>query len=157
MTLTPEEQITLTSVAEQMATEMSEEQLLREIGLRTRTFAMFPAAASSVEKSVPEAAALERAWDDLGEFGGWIFRRLHRQLHSVPSDRCHDPETAGTRNGFAPADAASADRIVSVLTATLGVAPAIASVVAALALKRLLKPAWNETYARQPELVAEAP
>ena len=157
MTLTQEQQTTLTSVAEQMAMEMSEEQLLREIGLRARTFAMYPAAASSTEKSVPEAAALERAWDDLGEFGGWIFRRLHRQLHSVPSDRCADDVSPGMRNGFSPADAASADRIVSVLTATLGVAPAIASVVAALALKRLLKPGWNETYARQPQLLTETP
>ena len=153
MTLTPEEQSTLTTVAEQMAMEMSEEQLLREIGLRARTFAMFPAAASSVERSVPEAAALERAWDDLGEFGGWIFRRLHRQLSSAAADECRDDTTQ--RNGFTPSDVASADRIVSVLTATLGVAPAIASVVAALALKRLLQPAWTETYAQPPQLVTD--
>ena len=139
------------AVAEQMAAEMSEEQLLREIGLRARTFAMYPAAAGCVEKSVPEAAALERAWDDLGEFGGWIFRRLHRQLHSVPTNGDRMPD----RNGFDRTNAASAGRIVSVLTATLGVAPAIASVVAALALKRLLQPAWEETYARQPQLAAE--
>ncbi len=157
MTLTLEEQTTLTSVAEQMAMEMSEEQLLREIGLRARTFAMYPAAASSVEKSVPEAAALERAWDDLGEFGGWIFRRLHRQLHSVPAEVGGDEPPPSPRNGFSPADAASAGRIVSVLTATLGVAPAIASVVAALALKRLLQPAWTETCTRPPQLVTETP
>ena len=42
MTLTPEEHTSLTSVAEQLAVEMSEEQLLREIGLRARTFAMYP-------------------------------------------------------------------------------------------------------------------
>jgi len=155
MTLTPEEHTTLTNVAEQMAFEMSEEQLLREIGLRARTFAMYPAAAGCVEKSVPEAAALERAWDDLGEFGGWIFRRLHRQLHSVPSTGSQNGDSQPGRNGFDRVDAASANRIVSVLTATLGVAPAIASVVAALALKRLLQPAWEETYARQPQLAAE--
>ena len=156
MRLTPEEQTTLTNVAEQMATEMSEEQLLREIGLRARTFAMYPAAASCIERSVPEAAALERAWDDLSEFGGWIFRRLHRQLHSVPSAGSRDSDQPGRRNGFDPSDAASANRIVTVLTATLGVAPAIASVVAALALKRLLQPAWEETYLQQPQLVTEA-
>lgn len=154
MNLTPYEQTALTTVAEQMAVEMSEEQLLREIGLRARTFAMYPAAAASVERSVPEAAALERAWDDLSEFGGWIFRRLHRQISSVPpGDGTAGPEIP--RNGFDKASAASAGRIVSVLTATLGVAPAIASVVAALALKRLLKPGWEETYARQPQLVSE--
>ena len=157
MTLTQEQQTTLATVAEQMAMEMSEEQLLREIGLRARTFAMYPAAASSVQKSVPEAAALERAWDDLGEFGGWIFRRLHRQLHSVPAGGCREDDLPDPRNGFNPTESASASRIVSVLTATLGVAPAIASVVAALALKRLLQPAWNETYARPPQLVTEAP
>lgn len=156
MTLTPDEQTALTSVAEQMAMEMSEEQLLREIGLRARTFAMYPAAAASFERSVPEAAALERAWDDLGEFGGWIFRRLHRQLNSVPADSCPNDGQPGARNGFSPSDAASAGLIVTVLTATLGVAPAIASVVAALALKRLQKPAWSETYARQPEMMTEA-
>ena len=156
MRLTPEEQTTLTNVAEQMAMEMSEEQLLREIGLRARTFAMYPAAAGCIERSVPEAAALERAWDDLGEFGGWIFRRLHRQLHSVPSAGSRDDDLPSRRNGFDPADAASANRIVTVLTATLGVAPAIASVVAALALKRLLQPAWEETYLPQPQLVTEA-
>ena len=139
MTLTPEQQATLTNVAEQLAAEMSEEQLLKEIGLRARTFAMYPAAANSVEKTVPEAAALERAWDDLGEFGGWIFRRLHRQLQSVPSDR---KEAAGG--------------IVSTLTARLGVAPAIASVFAALAVKRLLKPAWEETYVPQRRFAVEA-
>ena len=155
MNLTPEEQTTLTSVAEQLAVEMSEEQLLREIGLRARTFAMYPSAAGCVEKSVPEAVALERAWDDLGEFGGWIFRRLHRQLHSVPSNDSRNGDGQPSRNGFDQANAASANRIVSVLTATLGVAPAIASVVAALALKRLLQPAWEETYAHQPQLAAE--
>ena len=157
MTLTQEQQTTLTSVAEQMAIEMSEEQLLKEIGLRARTFAMYPAAARSFQKSVPEAAALERAWDDLGEFGGWIFRRLHRQLHSVPSDGCPDDSLPPPRNGLDPTDSASASRIVTVLTATLGVAPAIASVVAALALKRLLQLAWEETYGQQPRLVTEAP
>ncbi len=157
MTLTQEQQTTLTSVAEQMAMEMSEEQLLREIGLRARTFAMYPAAAGSIQKSVPEAAALERAWDDLGEFGGWIFRRLHRQLHSVPAGGCREDDLPSPRNGFNPTDSASASRIVKVLTATLGVAPAIASVVAALAIKRLLQPAWNETYARPPQLVTETP
>lgn len=150
MSLTPEEQITLTSVAEQMASEMSEEQLLREIGLRARTFAMYPAAASSVKRSVPEAAALERAWDDLSEFGNWIFRRLNRQLGPAsaggPEDALGDVDQPGPT---------AASNIVSVLTATLGVAPAIASVVAALALKRLLNPGWDETYVRQPQLVSE--
>ncbi len=140
MALTADQQTTLTRVAEQLAAEMSEEQLLREIGLRARTFAMFPAAANSIEKSVPEAAALERAWDDLTEFGGWIFRRLHRQLQSV-----------ATEGG-----AGAAGRIVSALTARLGVAPAIASVFAALAVKRLLQPAWEETYAPRQRMAAEA-
>lgn len=150
MTLTAEEQIILTSVAEQMASEMSEEQLLREIGLRARTFAMYPAAASSVKRSVPEAAALERAWDDLSEFGSWIFRRLNRQLGPASAG---SPE--GALAGVNGKGAAAASNIVSVLTATLGVAPAIASVVTALALKRLLKPGWDETCVRQPQLVSE--
>lgn len=130
MILTAHDQSTLTRVAEQMAVEMSEEQLLREIGLRARTFAMYPAAANCVERSVPEARALERAWDDLSEFGGWIYRRLHRQLSlAAPGE---DP----LRRGFDRADDADAAAVVSMLTATLGVAPAIASVVAALAIKR---------------------
>ena len=145
----------LTSVAEQMASEMSEEQLLREIGLRARTFAMYPAAASSVKRSVPEAAALERAWDDLSEFGSWIFRRLNRQLYSVPTGDRRDDDDIHPLNGFDRTNSVAASSIVSVLTATLGVAPAIASVVTALALKRLLKPGWDETYARQPQLVTD--
>lgn len=140
MALTADQQTTLTRVAEQLAAEMTEEQLLREIGLRARTFAMFPAAANSFEKTVPEAAALERAWDDLGEFGGWIFRRLHRQLQSVASEP----------------GAGAVGAIVSALTARLGVAPAIASVFAALAIKRLLQPAWKETYAPRPRVAVEA-
>lgn len=156
MTLTAHEQSTLTSLAEQMAVEMSEQQLLREIGLRARTFAMFPAAASSVKKSVPEAAALERAWDDLSEFGGWIFRRLHRQLQSALPGGQLDADRILLRNTFGLTESTGAGAIVSVLTASLGVAPAIASVVAALALKRLLKPGWQETYARQPQFAAEA-
>lgn len=139
MTLTQEQQATLTKIAEQLAAEMSEEQLLKEIGLRARTFAMYPAAANSIEKSVPEAAALERAWDDLSEFGSWIFRRLHRQLLSVRTD--HDEAAGG---------------IVATLTARLGVAPAIASVFAALAVKRLLKPAWEETYIPHRKIAIEA-
>ncbi len=139
MTLTPEQQTILTHVAEELAVEMSEEQLLKEIGLRARTFAMYPSAANSVEKSVPEAAALERAWDDLSEFGGWIFRRLHRQLQTVPADRQE-----------------AASGIVSTLTARFGVAPAIASVFAALAVKRLLKPAWEETYIPHRNVAVEA-
>ena len=140
MALTADQQTTLTRVAEQLAAEMTEEQLLREIGLRARTFAMFPAAANSFEKTVPEAAALERSWDDLGEFGGWIFRRLHRQLQSVASEP----------------GAGAVSAIVSALTARLGVAPAIASVFAALAIKRLLQPAWEETYAPRPRVAVEA-
>ncbi len=155
MTLTPEEQNTLTSVAEQMASEMSEEQLLREIGLRARTFAMYPAAASSVKRSVPEAAALERAWDDLAEFGGWIFRRLNRQLTFASTSGLADAGVTNPRDGFDRTHSAAASSVVSVLTATLGVAPAIASVVTALVLKRLLKPGWDETYARSPLLVSD--
>lgn len=156
MNLTPEERTILTSVAEQMAVEMSEEQLLGEIGLRARTFALYPAAANSLEKSVPQAAALERAWDDLDGFGNWIFRRLHRQLHSVLPVGGHDADGSRLRGTFYLTEFASAGAIVSALTATLDVAPAIASVVAALVLKRVSNPGWKETYARPPQLMAEA-
>jgi len=156
MTLTAQEHSTLTSLAEQMAFEMSEEQLLREIGLRARTFALFPAAASSAERSVPEAVALERAWDDLSDFGGWIFRRLHRQLQSVHSGGQFDADRIRLCNALGLTEFTGAGEIVSDLTTRLAVAPAIASVVAALALKRLLKPGWQETYARQPQFATQA-
>jgi hypothetical protein len=156
MNATPEVRTILTSVAEQMAEQMSEQQLLTEIGLRARTFALYPAAANSVETSVPEAVALERAWDDLGGFGNWIFRRLHRQLQSVLPAGGHDAEGSRQPRGLNPTEFASAGAIVSALTATLGVAPAIASVVTALVLKRVSNPGWQETYVRPSRLMALA-
>lgn len=142
MRLTAEDQTTLTRLAEQMSIELSEQQLLREIGLRARTFALYPSAASSMEKTVPQASALARAWDDLDEYGNWIFRRLHHQLRfALPSGG----------DGFGGAGA-----MVSILTATLDVAPAIASVVTALALKRASNPGWRETYLRPAPSMAMA-
>ncbi len=137
MTLTPHNRTALTSLAEQMAFEMSEHELLTEIGLRARTIALFPAAAGSVEKSIPEAAALVRAWDDLAEFGGWISRRLHRQLHSMHADGPEAVPSAATE---------TASGHLTALADGLGIAPAIAVVVAALTLKRRLQPGWQETY-----------
>ena len=154
MHLTPAEQTILTCVAEQMAAEMSEEQLLREIGLRARTLALHPAAGRSLEKSVPEAAALERAWDDLDAFGSWIFRRLHRQLPSVLPTGGDDAESRRLRRIFNLARFAGAGEIVSALTGTLDVAPAIASVVTALTLKRISNPGWDEVYAPPPRRLA---
>lgn len=156
MTMTPEDRSMLTSVAQQMAAELSEQQLLTEIGLRARTFALYPAAAGSVEKSVPEAAALRRAWDDLEEFGNWIFRRLHTQLQSVLPAGGHDVDSSRLRRAFDLTEFAGATAIVSALTVTLEVAPAIASVVAALVLKRVSNPGWQETYVRPPRLMAVA-
>ncbi len=156
MTVTREDRKTLTSVAEQMAVEMSDEQLLKEIGLRARTFALYPASAACVERSIPEAEALERAWDDLAEFGNWIFRRLHRQLQSVLPTSRGDADSRRLRRTFNLPELASASEIVSVLTMTLAVAPGIASVATALVLKRASNPGWEETYARPSRPLAEA-
>lgn len=156
MTVTHEDRKTLTSIAEQMAVEMSDEQLLEEIGLRARTFALYPASAACVEKSVPQAAALGRAWDDLAEFGNWIFRRLHRQLQSALRAGGGDAESRRLRRTFNLPELASASEIVSVLTMTLAIAPGIASVVTALILKRASNPGWQETYARPTRQLAEA-
>lgn len=157
MNATPEDRTILARVAEQMAEQMSEQQLLTEIGLRARTFALYPAAAGSVQTSVPEAVALERAWDDLDGFGNWIFRRLHRQLQSVLPTGGRDADDGRQRRSPDPTEFASAGAIVSALTATLGVAPAIASVVTALVLKRVSNPGWQETYVRPARLMALAP
>lgn len=156
MNLTQAERTILSIVAEEMAAEMSEKQLLNEIGLRARTFALYPAAASSLEKSVPEAAALAQAWDDLDDFGNWIFRRLHRQLQSVLPAGGNDADSRRLRRTFNLASFAGAAEIVSALTAALDVAPAIASVVTALVLKRMSNPGWEEIYARPPRMPAEA-
>lgn len=124
-----------------------EETLESELGLRLKANADAPSLANaSVDKFQMDAANLGLA-DDFSELGSRLWRRLQRELYHVicgadpgdNDDRAKIKEALGIDT-----DDAIVAAIAGVLASSFGLAPAIAGLVAALVLKRLIKPSGEE-------------
>ncbi len=121
----------------------SETALYTELGKRIELIQDDPTLAGKLDLPIEPPEGIV---DELSELGKRVFRRNLRQLHRL---LCGDnPDESQDRQKFQQAlgvDDVIVPTIVSLLTSYLGLAPALASIIAILLLKYFLKPTYEET------------
>lgn len=123
--------------------DYDEKAMCKEIALRAAAVRADAAVSGQLNPQVFEDPKHLGITDDLVELGGRIFRRIERELHGMlcSADGKKDRESIVKSLG---GDAALGAALYALLTASLGLAPAVATVVAALLIKRIFKPAGEE-------------
>jgi hypothetical protein len=123
-----------------------EDELLAELGIRARALSRHPAAAGSYNPDVRYNEVWMGDLDDVRAFGGRLYERWERELHDVV---CGEHPGAGDArkalgepigDGEPPFAAYLAILIVS----GLGIAPALASVAAAIVVRRFASSSLDE-------------
>ena len=119
--------------------------LIAELGRRATMASADPDATVPIGAEF-RGAALEGMGDIFGDIGRRIFSRVNRQLHALLCG--DDAENAADRDKLKDAlgldDAAVAAVLVQILVGSFGLMPAVATLVAALFLKHVLKPSLDE-------------
>jgi len=123
-----------------------EDTLLEMLGLRLRATQSRQADVMDYNPSLVHDAQLMGPLDDLRELGGRIFRRWNRELFKV---LCGGSDEDGKdRDSLLEAlglgDGALGAALATVLIGSFGVAPAVATVIGVLIVKRLGSPAAEE-------------
>lgn len=131
--------------------------LTKEIALRAASMSKSASIAGELNPAVSEDAEHLGTTEDLLELGTRIFRRVEREIHGMVCGGA--AEDKGDRESILKAtgsDVALGTALYAALTASLGLAPAVATVVAALLIKRIFAPAgeeickfWAERIAKQ--------
>lgn len=126
--------------------EYDEKAIITEIALRAAAMSKTAAVASELNPEVQEDAEHLGIKEDVLELGGRIFRRVERELHEVicgnSAEDKKDRDSILKATGLG--DIALGTALYTALTASLGMAPAVATVVAALLIKRIFQPAGAE-------------
>lgn len=123
-----------------------EDQLYAELGIRARAIATDPTVGAQFSPEVTYHEAEMGVLDDVKEFGQRLFRRWNVEAHKLccGGDPADAKDRAELMEAFGISDAAAAAVISGVLVSSMGVAPAIAVVIAALVVKRFFRPAHQE-------------
>jgi hypothetical protein len=123
-----------------------EGQLYEQLGIRAKAIAEDPTKSSSFEPEVIYDQAEMGLKEDVQEFGQRLFRRWNLEAHKLMcgSDPDAQKDREDLANAFGISDVAVAAALSALLVTYLGLAPAIAAVVAALAIKRFFRPAYEE-------------
>lgn len=123
-----------------------EDQLYEQLGIRAKAIAEDPTKGSSFEPQVTYDQAKMGLKEDVLEFGRRLFSRWNVETYKLICG--FDPQDQKDRKDLVNAfntNEVSVTAALSVLLVThLGFAPAIAAVVAALAIKRFFRPAYEE-------------
>jgi hypothetical protein len=120
-----------------------DDSLIKEIAMRAIATSTDPSVAGTYNPEVTYDFEDAGLIDDLLQIGERIFNRVQGQLHAVVCGK--EMEDEDDRNKILGQigldDAAIGGAIVAVLVSTLAVNPAVAIVVAALIVRRVIKPA----------------
>jgi hypothetical protein len=121
------------------------DQLFAELGLRQKAIVNDPAQAGLFETTVTYDAAFAGPLDVLKEFGQKFFSRLSHDLYDLVCG--DDKENAAERKKLVDAlgggTTVFASALTGILVSSFGLAPAIATVVAALVVKLFFKNAYG--------------
>ncbi len=128
-----------------MAEQQNESWLEEELGRRIKLMETDPKTAGFLD--LPVEASLEGAGDLFFELGARLLRRVHRELYNVLCGS--NPEDERDRNKLRGAFGLSEEAIITsfmtVMISSLGIAPVLAPILAALLVRRFLKPIYEET------------
>ena len=125
--------------------DYDENSLIKQVALRAEAAKEDPTIAGSYDPVVTYDFEHAGLADELLDLGGRILRRWERELHSVVCGTSQDDEKdrANILSKIGADDAVLGAAVATVLIG-LGVSAAVAAVLAALLLKRILKPAGQE-------------
>lgn len=136
-----------TAIGELLGAE--DDQLLVQLGMRTMAMTLNPAVAGSYAPDVTWDGTQMGGLDDLKKLGRRLFRRWNQEAFKLVCG--DDPDDKGSRDEIKKAIGMGNVTLAAVVAGTLvssfGLAPAVAGVVAALVVKRVLKPTHEEVCA----------
>ena len=126
--------------------QSDEQQLYAQLAVRTRAMTQNPSVAGSFAPDITTDVTQMGLGEDLVQAGKRLFNRTVVQAYVLVCG--HDPddeaERKNVRDAFGLGDVAITTALAGLFTAQLGLAPAVAGVVAALILKRFAPMAYNE-------------
>jgi hypothetical protein len=123
-----------------------ESQLYEELGIRSQAIAKNPALSSAFEPEVVYEGAYMGPLDYVRELGERIFKRLEFEMYGLFCGSAIEDEEARIELGkaFGIGQTEIALAMSALLITQLGLAPAIAAVMAALIIKHVFKPSYEE-------------
>lgn len=126
--------------------ESDEDQLFEQLGIRAQAIRANPAVSASFQPAVVYEATTMGVMEDVRDLGRRIFRRWNREAHKLVcgGEDMDKEDREKLAAAFGLGDAAVAGVIASLMVSSFGVAPAIATVIAALVIKRFFRPAYDE-------------
>ena len=123
-----------------------EDQLYAELGIRAKALSADPSTAGSFDPDVTYDAAEMGVMDDVRALGKKVFKRCNRELNGLVCG--DDPDDAEDRAQLTSAlglgEPAVAAALAGLLVSSLGLAPAIAGVVAVIVVRRFFNPAMEQ-------------
>jgi hypothetical protein len=136
--------------------DYNEDRLFSELGMRLKAVQKDPANSSQFDLAPDKSIEALGLAEDIRAFGRKYFARVNAQVYSLVCGS--DADETEERNKLMEAFGVGADAVgpalAALLVAQLGLAPAIAAVVAALAIRLFFKPAheamcetWKEKLA----------
>lgn len=128
--------------AVEMLLKADEDQLFEQIGIRAKAIAEDPLKGSSFEPQVTYNQAQMGAKEDVLEFGKRLFFRWNQEAYRLicGSEPADEQDRKDLIDAFGVSDVAVAAALSTLLVTHLGLAPAIAAVVASLIIKRFFRP-----------------
>ena len=124
-----------------------EDQLYKELGMREKKIAGDPYLMAPFDFDVTYDVAVMGPMDDLRKFGEQLFKRYQVEAHKLfcPKEEGDKEDIDNLKKILGIDDAAVAALIAVALVTNVGIAAALAAVVAALIVKRFLRPTYEET------------
>lgn len=125
--------------------ESDPEQLFEELGIRATAVGKDPALAGSFDPTVTYDAALLGPMDDLRHFGKKFFERWSAQSYNLVCGGGLEDQNERKRllDAFGLGRDSVAAFLAALLVVHLGLAPALAAVVAALVLRLFFRPGYE--------------
>ena len=123
--------------------EADENQLYEQLGIRARALGRAPQLAGEFAPAVAFDSATMGPLETVRDFGKRIFERLQREAHDLMCGD-DDADRSDLLDAIGVGETAVAAVLAGLIVTHLGVAPAIAAVVAALIIKRFFRPAYEE-------------
>jgi hypothetical protein len=123
---------------------LDDNQLYAELAVRMQEIRRDPASSADFNLA-PKSPVESMGFEDLADFGRRFFNRVSRQAYALMCG--DDAEDSNERNQLTQAFGLGKDAVAPALAALfvahLGFAPAIAAVIAALAVRLFFKPAYE--------------
>jgi len=136
-----------------------EDQLYEQLGLRIRALTIDPAIAGSFDPEVTYDEAQMGAKEDILALGKAIFSRWNSEAHKLicGTGSGEQADRKSVREAFGLGETAVAAGLAGLLVTNLGLAPALAGVIAAIICKRFFRPAYEEFCAAWGKVVETQP